>query len=94
MNALLSANYQYKLYFDACPHCKTGTVELTWDMWGYYLHCVACGWLYDYYVEESLKSVIKEDKEDRVFNRQKALKRLKKARINMANANASLRNVL
>ncbi len=31
------------LYFQACPRCDTGTVELRRDDYGYYLLCLNCG---------------------------------------------------
>ncbi len=31
------------LYFNACPRCKTGTVQLESDFFGSYLSCLNCG---------------------------------------------------
>lgn len=43
------------LYFNACPRCKTGTVELESDFFGSYLSCLNCGF------EKSAASVRKLD---------------------------------
>lgn len=31
------------LYFNSCPRCKTGTVQLESDFFGSYLSCLNCG---------------------------------------------------
>jgi hypothetical protein len=35
------------LYFRSCPHCKTGTVLLDWDLTGSFFECLNCGWMLD-----------------------------------------------
>ena len=43
------------LYFNSCPRCKTGTVQLESDLYGSYLSCLNCGF------EKSATSVRKLD---------------------------------
>lgn len=43
------------LYFNACPRCKSGTVQLESDFFGSYLSCLNCGF------EKSAASVRKLD---------------------------------
>ena len=45
------------LYFNCCPRCKTGTVQLESDFFGSYLSCLNCGF------EKSAASVRKLDYE-------------------------------
>ena len=46
------------LYFNACPRCKSGTVQLESDFYGSYLSCLNCGF------EKSAASVRKLDYDD------------------------------
>ena len=46
------------LYFNSCPRCKTGTVQLESDFFGSYLSCLNCGF------EKSAASVRKLDYEE------------------------------
>ena len=46
------------LYFNSCPRCKTGTVQLETDFFGSYLSCLNCGF------EKSAASVRKLDYEE------------------------------
>ncbi len=46
------------LYFNSCPRCKTGTVQLESDFYGSYLSCLNCGF------EKSAASVRKLDYEE------------------------------
>ena len=46
------------LYFNSCPRCKTGTVQLGSDFYGSYLSCLNCGF------EKSAVSVRKLDYEE------------------------------
>lgn len=46
------------LYFNSCPRCKTGTVQLDTDFFGSYLSCLNCGF------EKSAASVRKLDYEE------------------------------
>jgi Zn ribbon nucleic-acid-binding protein len=43
------------LYFNSCPRCKSGTVQLESDHYGSYLSCINCGF------ERSARSVRKMD---------------------------------
>jgi hypothetical protein len=43
------------LYFRSCPRCKTGTVQLDFDLYGTYISCLNCGF------EKSAASVRKLD---------------------------------
>lgn len=43
------------LYFNSCPRCTTGTVQLESDLYGSYLSCLNCGF------EKSATSVRKLD---------------------------------
>lgn len=46
------------LYFNSCPRCKTGTIQLESDFYGSYLSCLNCGF------EKSAASVRKLDYEE------------------------------
>lgn len=46
------------LYFNSCPRCKNGTVQLESDFFGSYLSCLNCGF------EKSAASVRKLDYEE------------------------------
>ncbi len=46
------------LYFNSCPRCQTGTVQLESDFFGSYLSCLNCGF------EKSAASVRKLDYEE------------------------------
>ena len=46
------------LYFNSCPRCKNGTVQLESDFFGSYLSCLNCGF------EKSAASVRKIDYEE------------------------------
>jgi hypothetical protein len=46
------------LYFNSCPRCKSGTIQLESDHFGSYLSCLNCGF------EHSARSVRKLDYEE------------------------------
>lgn len=46
------------LYFNSCPRCKSGTIQLESDFYGSYLSCLNCGF------EKSAASVRKLDYEE------------------------------
>lgn len=46
------------LYFNSCPRCKSGTIQLESDFFGSYLSCLNCGF------EKSAASVRKLDYEE------------------------------